>query len=168
MNCYLDLLPTIKKAVKRTLNGKYLSDMEDLVQDIFIKVIEKASMHDGSKGSMYSWVYVLSVNHVKDYFDKINRNRVVTLEESYMHIVQDELGLDEIQFEKILNKVLGLLEGFSDADRAIVVDKYLNGVKDHELSPRIGIPTNQIPVYRKRLKERILKEIKVCCHLFRG
>jgi hypothetical protein len=39
------------------------------------------------------------------------------------------------------------------------VDRHLHNLRDKELSAKIGVPSNQIPMYRKRIRERLLKEL---------
>ena len=73
------MLPTIRKAVKYTLNGNYKSEVEDLIQEICLKAYLKMDKFDATIGSIEAWVYSLSVNHVRDFFDKQKRNQWIEL-----------------------------------------------------------------------------------------
>lgn len=152
------ILPTIKKAVINTLKGKYRSDVEDLVHDIYLKVSDKLDMYDAEKGGVEGWVYRVSVNHVLDFFEKMKKSRFTELDDS-KQFSQGGEEVDEMRFDFLLNKVYDIIETYSYEEKCILVDRYLYNLRDKELSEKIGIPSNQIPMYRKRIRERLLKEL---------
>lgn len=152
------ILPTIKKAVINTLKGKYRSYVEDLVHDIYLKVSNKLDMYDAEKGGVEGWVYRVSVNHVLDFFEKKKRSRFTELDDS-KHFSQEGEEVDEMRFDFLLNKVYDLIETYSYEEKCIMLDRHLLNLRDKELSEKIGIPSNQIPMYRKRIRERLLKEL---------
>lgn len=152
------ILLTIKKAVIITLKGKFRSDIEDLVHDIYLKVSEKIDMYDVKKGGVEAWVYRVSVNHVMDFFEKMKRSRFTELDDS-KHFSQEVEGVDEMQFDFLLNKVFNILETYSYQEKCIMQDRYLLNLRDKELSKKIGMPSNQIPMYRKRIRERLCQEL---------
>ena len=152
------ILPTIKNAVINTLKGSFRSDVEDLVHDIYLKVSDKLDMYDAEKGGLEGWVYRLSVNHVLDFFEKKKRSRLTELDDTKQFSQAGE-EVDEMRFDFLLNKVYDLIESYSYEEKCILVDRHLYNLRDKELSTKIGIPSNQIPMYRKRIRERILKEL---------
>ena len=152
------ILPTIKKAVINTLKGKYRSDVEDLVHDIYLKVSDKLDMYDAEKGGVEGWVYRVSVNHVLDFFEKMKKSRFTELDDS-KQFSQGGEEVDEMRFNFLLNKVYDLIETYSYEEKCIMLDRHLLNLRDKELSEKIGIPSNQIPMYRKRIRERLLKEL---------
>jgi RNA polymerase sigma factor (sigma-70 family) len=152
------ILPTIKKAVINTLKGKYRSYVEDLVHDIYLKVSNKLEMYDAEKGGVEGWVYRVSVNHVLDFFEKMKKSRFTELDDSRQFSQEGE-EVDEMRFDFLLNKVFDLIETYSYEEKCIMLDRHLLNLRDKELSEKIGIPSNQIPMYRKRIRERLLKEL---------
>lgn len=152
------ILPTIKKAVINTLKGKYRSYVEDLVHDIYLKVSNKLEMYDAEKGGVEGWVYRVSVNHVLDFFEKMKKSRFTELDDSRQFSQEGE-EVDEMRFDFLLNKVYDLIETYSYEEKCIMLDRHLLNLRDKELSEKIGIPSNQIPMYRKRIRERLLKEL---------
>jgi RNA polymerase sigma factor (sigma-70 family) len=158
------MLPTIRKAVQYTLNGKYKSEVEDLIQEICMKVHLKMDKFDGSKGSIEAWVYRLSVNHVRDFFDKIKRNQWIELNET-VTFIEEETGIDEIYFQETFNNVYDFIQTLDFEDRTIMLEYYLKGNRDKVISELTNIPSNQIPMYRQRIKKKIQKEFleyKLC------
>jgi DNA-directed RNA polymerase specialized sigma24 family protein len=115
-------------------------------------------MYDAEKGGVEGWVYRLSVNHVLDFFEKKKRTRFTELDDT-KQFSQDGDEVDEMRFDFLLNKVYDLIESYSYEEKCILVDRYLYNLRDKELSTKIGIPSNQIPMYRKRIRERLLKEL---------
>lgn len=115
-------------------------------------------MYDTEKGGVEGWVYCVSVNHVLDFFKKMNKSRFTELDDS-KQFSQDGEVVDEMRFDFLLNKVYDLIESYSYEEKCILVDRHLYNLRDKELSTKIGIPSNQIPMYRKRIRERILKEL---------
>ena len=148
------MLPTIRKAVQYTLNGRYKSDAEDLIQEICMKVHLKMDKFDGSKGSIEAWVYRLSVNHVRDFFDKLKRNQWIELNET-ITFIEEETGIDEIYFQETFNNVYDFIQTLDFEDRTIILEYYLKGNRDKVISELTNIPSNQIPMYRQRIKKKI-------------
>ena len=158
------VLPTIRKAVQYTLNGNYKSEAEDLIQEICMKVYLKMDKFDGSKGSVEAWVYCLSVNHVRDFFDKLKRNQWIELNETIL-FVEEETVVDEIYFQETFDNIYDFIQSLNFEEKTIMLEYYLKGKRDKCISELTNIPSNQIPMYRKRIKAKIQKEFlahKLC------
>jgi RNA polymerase sigma factor (sigma-70 family) len=151
------MLPTIRKAVKYTLNGNYKSEVEDLIQEICLKAYLKMDKFDATIGSIEAWVYSLSVNHVRDFFDKQKRNQWIELNENVLFI-EEETEIDEIYFQETFNIVYDFIQRLDFEEKTIILEYYLKGNRDKVISELTNIPSNQIPVYRKRIKAKIQKE----------
>lgn len=117
-----------------------------------------ALYHRNVQGGVEGWVYRLSVNHVLDFFEKKKRSRLTELDDSNQ-FSQDGEEVDEMRFDFLLNKVYDIIDTYTYEEKCILVDRHLYNLRDKELSTKIGIPSNQIPMYRKRIRERILKEL---------
>ena len=152
------ILPTIKKAVLDTLTGQYRHEAEDLVHDIYLKVMDKKNQFNAEKGDLEGWVYKISIHHVYDFFKRNKNSKSYELIENQLFIDEME-DIDEQHFDLLLSRVYEAIEAFTYEEKSILLDRYMNGVRDKELSEKIGIPANQIPMYRKRIRERLVREL---------
>jgi DNA-directed RNA polymerase specialized sigma24 family protein len=64
----------IKSAVKRYLGNDYSEYVDDAVQDILCKALERISSYSSKMGSMDSWLYTISKNYCFDLMEKRSNN----------------------------------------------------------------------------------------------
>lgn len=109
-----------KEKVARYVHGKIanIHDAEDIVSDIFIKVLNRLSEFDGNKASLSTWIYTITRNTVIDYFRAAKRFCELPDELSY------EQGIDEKNYEQALNQLADALGRLSERERDIIILHY--------------------------------------------
>lgn len=128
-------------------------DAEDVVQESFIKAFHKIHQFKGEV-TFGAWLKRIVINKSLDFL-KSKKDSVIRLEESNMHISDDEgwMVVDEISVDEVKQRMQTLPEKYK-----YVVQLYLVEGYDHsEISQILNIPENTCRTRLMRGK-RILKE----------
>jgi RNA polymerase sigma-70 factor (ECF subfamily) len=117
---------------------KDASEAEDLCQDVFIFVFQRASLFDASKGSASSWIIQIA------YHRAINRRKYLTLRQHYSAHELDEqqiadegqgLTVDSIAARKLLGQ---LRDQLSEVQRRTLELHYFDGYSLREIAEKTG------------------------------
>lgn len=121
---------------------------EDIVQDAFVKVWEKARSFDPLRGSARGWLY------------SIVRNRALNeVRDSGRQITMDEAALEAIDLQRaheapLSTPELGTLDdclGRLDADkRSSIVLAYVEGCTHTEIAQRLATPLGTVKAWIRR------------------
>lgn len=147
---------------------KNQNDVEDLAQEVFIKVYKNLSKFKGDS-SLYTWIYKITVNLCLDEVKK--RKNIIYLDEK-LEVEDGELerelpSLDKTQVElyekkelkEKLHKCIGKLP---EKQRVMIVLRDIKGFSYEEISEitsvKLGTVKSQINRARLKLKELLDKE----------
>jgi RNA polymerase sigma-70 factor (ECF subfamily) len=117
---------------------KDASEAEDLCQEVFIFVFQRASLFDASKGSASSWIIQIA------YHRAINRRRYLTLRQHYSAQGLDEQqiacegkgpSVDSIAARKLLSQ---LRDQLSEVQRRTLELHYFEGYSLREIAEKTG------------------------------
>lgn len=114
---------------------KNTDDAEDVLQEAFIKAFQKIHQFKGEV-TFGAWLKRIVVNRSIDYL-KGKKQRTVELDESYMHVAEDEGWNvnDQVNIDEVLERIEELPEKYR-----FVVQLYLVEGYDHaEISQILGI-----------------------------
>ena len=102
---------------------------EDLTQEIFLRVVHSKESYDPHKGSVRTWLYIITKRRVIDYF-RANKGITVEFDENDLPLVTatPEKG---VETDEMLNKIKRCLAQMSEKDRELITLRYIN-----ELSPK--------------------------------
>ena len=106
---------------------------EDLLQDVFMKVIERPHMFDCSK-KFASWLFTVAANTCKNEFRKINRDQESGIkEEHFMPLFENgmEASVDHRTFRQEFYVELGTLE---DIHKCTFILRHRNEFSIREIS----------------------------------
>lgn len=107
---------------------------QDMLQDLFMKLVEKPHLFDPSK-RFSTWIYAIASNMVKNEYRSREVRKIMTRpgDMSYLSIANgdDEPNLDFIAFEKGLDQALVHL---SEAHREVFVLRYQEELSIKEIS----------------------------------
>ncbi|MDY0055830.1 MAG: sigma-70 family RNA polymerase sigma factor [Methyloversatilis sp.] len=134
---------------------------EDVVHDAFVRIWEKASTFDASRGSARGWIYSIvrhgALNHVRDHAREVQADD--TLDERIEHESGGQVP-DPYQ-QVLLSSEAGLLYdclGRLDAPkRSSILLAYLEGCTHTEIADRLATPLGTIKAWIRR-GLRTLKE----------
>lgn len=142
--------------------GKDQNLAEDLVSEIFMKVVENFDNYDVEK-SRTAWLYTIAKNHLANYWR--DKKDIQTLPESSVGDDQEDNGLEDIWFKAGVDKfknqeengsVYDILSILSVEDRKIVTFHYLYGYSYLEIAQMMGKTETAI----KTSAHRALKKLK--------
>lgn len=148
------LYATALRILKRT------EAVDDVLQDVYVRIWEKAENFDPSKGSPMGWMGAIARNRA---LDELRLNRL-SLADVNNSLVEEEPISDEKEPLAILEQAEELarlsqcLARLDVERREMVLLAYRDGFSREELSERLGRPVGTIKTWLRRS----LIELKVC------
>ncbi len=124
---------------------------EDLCSDVFLKVYEKLDSFDEKKASVSTWIYTIAHNTLIDYY----RTRKV-FEEVPEEYKDDSCVEDEVINNSMLEQLACALEKLDERERAIIVQRYYQGLTLKEVAENLKISY----AYVKILHNKALGELR--------
>ncbi|MEK7882182.1 MULTISPECIES: sigma-70 family RNA polymerase sigma factor [Methyloversatilis] len=127
---------------------------EDVVHDAFVRIWEKASSFDASRGSARGWIYSIvrhgALNHVRDHAREVPADDTLT-----EHIDHESGGQVPDPYQQVLlSSEAGLLYdclGRLDAPkRSSILLAYLEGCTHSEIADRLATPLGTIKAWIRR------------------
>lgn len=140
-------LPLLRTIVGRVLNND--SDVDDLIQEIFVELWKQAERYDVEKGKALGWIVTLSRRRAIDklrkkqaYFRAGERLRMET-ETTTEHDVHQ--GADEDAIASDHREILaGIMATLPDAQREALHLAFYRGLSQREIAAQTGIPLGTI------------------------
>ena len=130
---------------------------EDVLQDVYVRIWNRASSFDASKASPVAWMATIARNRA---IDEVRRRAPVSIEDAPQALDVAAEGLDPLaatqQSEELqrLNECLKALEG---ERREIVLLAYYTGLSRDEIAQRFGHPVGTIKVWLHRSLAQLRK-----------
>lgn len=144
------LLAFISKRIKNR------DDAEDILQDVFIKILSKiGTLKDSSK--LQSWIYQMTRNAIIDY---IRRKKFQELEAEIKDI-EDES--DETAMKEATGWIGYYVDALPDNYREAVVLYEMNGKSQKEVADQMGITYVNARSRIQRGRQLLKKNLTDCC-----
>jgi RNA polymerase sigma-70 factor, ECF subfamily len=122
----------------RLLRDPYLA--EELVQDAFTKVWQRAASFDPERASFATWLYRVTRNRAVD-LDRRRRVRPQSAGESSLRVVpggpEPEASIDGWDVARALSRI-------PEEHREVLTLAYFEGLSQREISQRTGVPLGTI------------------------
>jgi RNA polymerase sigma-70 factor (ECF subfamily) len=140
------------------------ADAQDVVQDVFIQIWDKAKLYDPAKGKPLTWALTLTRNRSIDRIRAIQR-RTRLRDDFEKETVADESagirealsGVDASEKSQILRDAVGRL---SPEQRKVIELAFFGGFTQSEIADRLGEPLGTVKARARRGLMK-LKEILV-------
>ena len=133
----------------------------DLTQDIFLKVFAKLSSYN-FKYKFSTWIYTMSHNRLIDYYRKKKNLSFTTFssaKDGYIEFKDNSANTSEevmgTQEEK--NKIWNAVEKLPAEYKEIIIMRYINDLKYHEISEILEIPMGTLKNKIFRAKKKLFK-----------
>ena len=138
-------------------------DTEDLVSQVFSKVIEKYGSFDPCRASMSTWIISISRNTVTDYLRERQKNASVELD-SVIHLSSGEIT-DDIMIKNEQNRaLLEALNTLTARERNLIALKYGAELNNKEIAEVMELSESNVGVIMfrtmKKLRAHLEKEDK--------
>ena len=137
-------------------------DIQDLLQEIFIKIYQKLNGYD-ERLKFSSWAYRIAHNHVIDYFRKVSaRPQINSLEDhEWEKIISASIQIEkEIVDRDCAEKVkLGILQ-LPIKYREVLILRFLEEKEYEEIMDILKKPKGSVATLISRGKEILVKQLK--------
>lgn len=135
-------------------------DVEECVADIFIQLWEHPEKFDPGRGTLKSYMCLLTRSRALDRFRQLTRNNTVPLEET---VLLSDLDLDKGLSLALLRSRLGmLLRDLPDTPRDILLRRYYYDQKPRQIARALDLTPKQVNdiLYRtkRQLRQRLSQE----------
>lgn len=149
---YRDYHDRIYSYVFHRVNSR--EDAEDLVSEIFIKVIDKLDTFDESKSGYSTWIYQIAKNQIVDFY----RGRKI--QEELPEELLDDSSLEEGYLnEETLSELATALESLPKAMRDIIIYRYYYEKSLQEISEIMSLSYGAVKLRHRdalaRLKDML-------------
>jgi RNA polymerase sigma-70 factor (ECF subfamily) len=134
------------------------SEAEDILQDIYLTVWQKASAFDASRASPMSWLIAIARNRVIDRLRARGNRRMESIEAA-IDIVDPAPGADTALEESETNSKLHVcLDTLAQRERAALRAAFFDGNTYEELAARMRVPLGTM----KSIIRRAMIKLKIC------
>ncbi len=137
-------------------------DVEDIVSDVFLKVVEKLNTYKPNpKASFQSWIFRIAHNRVIDFYRQ--KKELLGKQDDdgndfFLQIPDDNLRPDQqANLNLDVKKLYKVLKQLPDVQREILEFKYLEGFSNAEVSQITGKAEGNIRVIQLRALREIRK-----------
>lgn len=161
--CYHMLIKRYEEKLRRyvrRISGVPLESVEDIVQDVFLKVYINLNSYDPDK-PFSSWIYRIAHNETINFWRKNKRKNdmVVSLEsESALGNLRDGRNVESEVFARINERVaLSALKNIGERYRDAIVMNHLEEASYREISEKLDVPIGTVGTLISRGK-KLLRE----------
>jgi len=118
---------------------------EELVQEVMLKIWNRASTFDAAKASATTWIYTLARNGRIDLLRKKYRVREeVDVDELWDLGTEDDLLESEVHQGRMEVDVRESLRGLPPEQRQIIAKVYMEGKSHSEVAEELGLPLGTV------------------------
>ena len=131
---------------------------EDVLQDVFVKIWQRASDYDPQKASPVTWMATIARNAA---LDVARKKTALALDDApeAMQVADPGIpALAQIETNEDLARLNRCIEGLEPDRRQLVRLAYLEGLSREDLAQRLSAPVGTI----KTWLHRSLKQLKEC------
>jgi RNA polymerase sigma-70 factor (ECF subfamily) len=151
---YRDLHPLVARFVARRVDSR--ADAEELVAEVFRRVVEHLAEFDEKRGSVRAWVLRIARNAVIDHYRTRKRPLALELDLIVSNGVQDGGPLDHMIADERTARIRELLATCPDETRTLLAMRYGDGLRHAEIAELLGLGE---AVVRKRIS-RAVRELR--------
>jgi RNA polymerase sigma-70 factor, ECF subfamily len=130
------------------------ADAQDVVQDVFIQIWDKAKLYDPAKGKPLTWALTLTRNRSIDRIRAIQRRTRLRDDFGKETVVDESAGMREAlsgvdagEKNQILREAVGRL---SPEQRKVIEMAFFRGFTQSEIADRLGEPLGTVKARARR------------------
>jgi RNA polymerase sigma-70 factor (ECF subfamily) len=139
--------------VLRILRRAHLA--EDILQDVYVKIWEKAGDFDAARGSPITWMATIARNRA---LDEVRRRPMVSTEDvsGFEDIPSDDKGaLELLERSEDCKRLYNCLGNLEDEKRSMVLLAYHHGLSRELLAQKFDKPVATIKTWLRRSLESL-------------
>jgi RNA polymerase sigma-70 factor (ECF subfamily) len=135
------------------------SEAEDLCQDVFLLLFEKAKLFDASKGTASSWIIQIAYHRAinrRQYLAHRQHYNVQEFDEEQIGALRQPLFTDELTARNLLNR---LREQLSEEQRDTLDLHFFEGYSLREIAEKTNQPLGNVRHHYYRAIERLRSNV---------
>ncbi len=132
------------------------AEAEDLVSEIFEKILRRMDSYDPAKAAVSTWVYTVARNTLTDHF-RTSHVPVELPEE----VVQEADPLDDIYRRETLSELGSALLKLSEEQRELILLCYYKGYKPTDISRMMDMSYGRTKILHNKALESLRKLMPV-------
>jgi RNA polymerase sigma-70 factor (ECF subfamily) len=138
---------------------KKREEAEDVLQEVFMRIWEKAHTFDENRGNVYSWIVTLTRNKA---IDRIRSKGYKTQKKATTSVDEPEFSLEGDKFDPLETTIFSdraelvkkALEEIPEKQREIIKVAYYGGMTQSEISEHLDIPLGTV---KTRTRQGLIK-----------
>jgi RNA polymerase sigma-70 factor, ECF subfamily len=130
---------------------------EDVLQDVYVRIWNKAASYDAAKASPIAWMATIARNRA---IDEVRRRAPLSIEDAPQALDVAADGPDPLaaaQQSEELHRLNDCLQALDGERRQIVLLAYYTGLSRDEIAQRFGHPVGTIKVWLHRSLAQLRK-----------
>ncbi|MCR9133307.1 MAG: sigma-70 family RNA polymerase sigma factor [bacterium] len=140
---------------------KKRTEAEDLLQEVFTQIWEKADQFDAASGSAYTWICTITRNKAIDRLRskvyKEQKKQSSSLDDDDVHVTlysSENNPLEDTILNERAKLVKQAMEQLSDKQREVIEVAYFEGKTQSEISEEFDVPLGTI---KTRMRDAMIK-----------
>lgn len=147
----------IRNVAKKYLGINYRDWTDDVVQDIFFKVLKNPEAYQMHVGKLESWLHTVTKNYCFDLMSKKANCMSIKASLEQSTIIYDNFNAYNFENSFFSNMINTALQMLPLKDQFLLNHKFFDHYTSDELADSLNIPKPQLGVYTKRAKMRLKK-----------
>jgi RNA polymerase sigma-70 factor, ECF subfamily len=132
---------------------KTQSDAEEVMQDVFVRVWNKASDFDASRGTVLAWLMTIAHHTAVDVYRRNQNRPTVELDDNALNIASHNANATDLVLDQMIAaNALAMLEA---TDRLVLEALYFEGLSQSQLAARIGLPLGTLKSRARSALQRL-------------
>ncbi len=121
---------------------------EELLQDVFVALWQKAGQYDPARGSFNAWFFTLVRHRLYDALPRYHKQQALSISEGGEYNLPSWAANHEVE-EQILRlfrnaEIRQALQHLPDEQRQIILMTYFGGLSQRELAAQLDLPISTI------------------------
>lgn len=152
MEKYTKLLWTVASAVLSNVGSD--QDIEECVADVFIALWKNPEKYDPQRGSLKSWLCIVTRSRAIDYYRILSRNRTLSIND--IMLISRMNVLDYVIAEEERQDLADAINALADYEKDILIRRYYYEQKPRQIAVAMDMSVKQIDncLYRSKQKLR--------------
>ncbi len=132
-------------------------DAEDLLSEVFAKIVEKIDSYDSSKATYSTWIFTITRNTLISFYRSGSSN-AETVDYDNVTLIDESVGPEESFLrEESMNLLAECLEQLPKRDKDIIIARYYYDYSFRKIGELMGLTEGNARVIHTRAVEKLKK-----------
>ena len=129
------------------------TDSEEVMQDVFVRIWNKAGDYDDSRGTVMAWLMTIAHHTAVDVFRRNQNRQTDELNDAAVNAASHGSDMAELTLDRMMAaKALEMLEA---SERAVLEALYFEGLSQSQLAARTGLPLGTLKSRARSALQRL-------------